>query len=87
MEVLKWGIFGVAVLCFLINCIFAVRSKRFLRLILLNTFLGIAALGLLYLTRKFTGFYLPINEWTVSASGIFGISGVVGMLVLPFVLL
>lgn len=85
MEVLKWGIFGAAAVCFAINCIFAIRSRKFLRLILLNAFFGIAALGLLYLTRKFTGFYLPINEWTVASSGVFGIIGVVGMLVLPFV--
>lgn len=85
MEILKWIVLAVTWVCFLVNCALAIRSRKLLRLILLNGVLGLVSLFVIYLTKKFTAFLLPINEWTVAGSSVFGISGVVGMVILPFI--
>lgn len=85
MEILKYIAISVLLLsAFIIFC-FAVKSKKLLKTLLLNGFMGICLLAIINLTAKFSGVYIPINLYTVSGSAVFGIPALIGFLVLGFI--
>ena len=61
--------------------IIALFSKRLIRTLLLNAVFGIAAMVIINLTSSFTGVHIPINQWTVGSGAVFGLPGVIGILV------
>ena len=65
--------------------IFAAKTKRFFKTLLLNAFLGIAVMAIIDLTAKFTGVHIPVNQYTVAGSAVFGIPAVCGFLILPII--
>lgn len=66
---------------------FLIKSKNFLKLLFLNIILGAATLIILKLISKFTGVNIWINQYTMSASLIFGIPAVIGFIIFNFVFL
>lgn len=85
MEILKYG--GIAVLAVgaLALLIFAVKGGKPFKRLLLNAFLGIAVMAVIDLTAKFTGVHIPVNQYTVAGSAVFGIPAVCGFLILPII--
>ena len=47
--------------------------------------MGIAVMAVIDLTAKFTGVHIPVNQYTVTGSAVFGIPAVCGFLVLPII--
>lgn len=70
---------------FLTILFFAIKSRKFLKTLLFNAFLGIGILALIDLTGRFTGIYIPVNLYSVAGSGAFGIPAVCGFLVLQII--
>lgn len=62
-----------------------VLTKKPLKILFLNGFIGICSLAILDLISKLTGVYLPINYYTVFGTGIFGIPAICGFLILKLV--
>ena len=87
MEILKYGGIVVLIVGALSLLIFAVRTKKFFKTLLLNAFLGLAVMAVIDLTAKFTGAHIPVNWWTVGGSAVFGIPAVSGYLILPLIFL
>ncbi len=85
MDVLKYIFLGLICITILIILIFALKSRKFVSTLLINLIFGWGAIAIIDLTSIFTGVYIPINYWTVSAGGIFGTPGVVGLLLLNFI--
>lgn len=85
MEILKYG--GIAVLAVgaLALLIFAAKSGKPFKTLLLNAFMGIAVMAVIDLTAKFTGVYIPVNQYTAAGSAVFGIPAVCGFLILPII--
>jgi len=75
--ILTISIISVFFLCILF---FAIKTHRFTKTLFLNFFLGISVFAIIELTRKFTGMYIPINWYTVLASGVFGVPAICGLL-------
>ncbi len=67
--------------------VLAVKTKKPITTILIMGFCGMACLILINLTQKFTFICLPINLYTVGISGIFGLPGVVLLLVLNLIII
>ena len=85
MEILKYITISLLSLsAFIIFC-FAVKSKKILKTLLLNGFMGICLLAIIDLTSRFTGVHIPINIYTVSGSAVFGIPALIGFLLLGFI--
>ena len=85
MEILKYvAISFLSLSVFIIFC-FAVKSRKTLKILLLNGFIGISLLAIINLTSRFSGVYIPINIYTVSGSGVFGIPALIGFLILSFI--
>lgn len=72
----------LVVICVLSILIISAKLKKPFRLMLLNSFLGIAIFLILYFTKKYTEVTVAINYYTVLGSAIFGIPGVIGVLIL-----
>lgn len=78
---------GQIVLClllgslFLIQTAFLIKSKKLILGIVLTLIQGICALLAVNLIGSFCGIRIPINFWTMGTSGIFGISGVIILLI------
>ena len=85
MEFFKYGGIALAVLFGLVLLIFAFKSGKPLRILLLNALLGISMLILINLTTRFTGVHIPINRWTAGFSAGFGIPAVGLFVMLPLI--
>lgn len=85
MTFLKYSGIAAVVLSGLVLLIVCVLGRKPLRCIILNIIIGIAGLAAVNMTARFTGVYIPVNEWTVSGSAIFGIPGVCGIILLQVI--
>ena len=70
----------------LVYIILAICTKKPIRTIFYNAVFGIIALFAVGLTRNYTGFYIPINLFSVCISSAGGIAGVVLLLLLRFIM-
>ncbi|MBQ6826146.1 MAG: pro-sigmaK processing inhibitor BofA family protein [Clostridia bacterium] len=85
MEILKYIVISLLSLsAFIIFC-FAVKSKKTLKTLFLNGFMGVCLLAIIDLTSRFTGVHIPINLYTVAGSAVFGIPALIGFLLLGFI--
>ena len=85
MEVLKYICIGVLAVSALVILAFAIKSKKFFKVLFLNAFLGVFFLAVINLTTAFTGVSIPVNEYTVSGSAVFGIPALCGFLIFKFI--
>ena len=85
MDAVKYIIISVLAITALIILFFAIKSRKFIRTLLLNAFLGIIAIIVINLTKKFSGVYIPVNYWTFGIGGALGLPGVVGILLSNFI--
>ena len=79
--------FSIAILIAILILFFAFKSQKPIKLILFNSFLGITSLLILYLTRKYTGLNIAINQYNVLLSSILGLPAVLILLILNFIIL
>lgn len=66
---------------FLIQTAVLIKNKKLISGILLTAIQGICALFAVNLIGSFIDVRIPVNFWTLSTSGLFGISGVIVLLV------
>ncbi len=85
MDFLKYGGIALLIIASLAVFVFAVKSKRVFKTLLLNSFSGIVVLIIINLTSKFTGVHIPLNYWTVGGSVLYGIPSVCLFLLLPMI--
>lgn len=87
MDILKYG--GIAVLAIgaLALLIFAAKTGKPFKILILNAFMGLAVMAVIDLTAKFTGVHIPVNWYTVTGSAVFGIPAVCGYLIMPLIFL
>ena len=82
LKILCLSLLGITAFLILI---FAVKSKKFFKTLLFNAFLGITLLAITDLTSKFTGVYIPINEYTVTGSAVFSVPALCAFLAMKFI--
>lgn len=87
MEILKYLLATLFIVTVFFIFIFAVSSRKFLKTLFFNAFLGLASLAIIYLTKSYTGVFIPINSYTAGVGGILGLPGIIGLLVLNFIFL
>ena len=85
MEILKYSAIALLSVSGLIMFVFDVKSKRFFKTVFFNAFMGLILLSIIDLTAKFTGVYIPVNEYTVTGSAVYGIPALLMFLALKFV--
>ena len=66
---------------FLIQTAVLIKNKKLISGILLTVIQGICALFAVNLIGGFIDVRIPVNFWTLSTSGLFGISGVIILLI------
>ena len=81
MEAIKTIGIAIGCLSVFIILLIAFLSKKFIKTLFLNAIMGILSVILISITGKFTGIYLPINQWTIGFSGVFGVMATIGMIV------
>jgi len=79
--------FSIGLLCISEGVIlfFAFLSRKPIKTLLLNAFLGIGALCILKLIENFSGIFIPINQYTVLLGGTMGLPSVVAILILRLI--
>ncbi len=87
MLFLKYSAIILLSFSVLIMLIFYFLGGKPFKAIFLNAIIGIGVLGLIDLSAEFTGVFIPINEFTVSLSSVFGIPAVFLMLILQIIIL
>ena len=84
LKIIFYSLFSVYIIIFLCLCI---RYKNGIKLILLNSSLGLFVLTILKLTSFLTGITININIISVFLSTVFGISGIAGYFLMQFLFL
>ncbi len=79
MTVFDYIMIGCAVFGVLIVLLFALRTRKFLKTLLFSALLGIVTLLILHFTSGLTGFSLELTPYTLGTSSIFGLPGVVAI--------
>ncbi len=69
----------------LVLLIFAIKSKRTFKTLAFNAFLGISILLIFNLTSKLTHIEIFVNKLTVITASVFGIPGVLALLLLNMI--
>lgn len=70
----------------LVYLFFLFKLKNPFKNFVLNVIIGISALLLIYLIRRFTGVFIPINQWTVLSSAIGGLPAICGILIIQILI-
>lgn len=66
--------------------IFHIKSHKMIKSLFFNAFLVLSAVIIINFTQKFTGVHIPLNYWSVSGSGIFGLPCVCGIILAQIIL-
>ena len=85
MEYLKYAFICVLSLFELVVMIFAVKAGKPFKTVIINALAGLAAMAVINLTKNFTGVFVPLNPISVTLSGIMGIPGVIGLIIIRFI--
>ena len=67
--------------------IIAVKTNKPFKTMAGGAISGIAALTLVDITSTFTGVFIPLNMWTVGSGAVFGMPGIISLLVLNKIIL
>ncbi|MEE1003486.1 MAG: pro-sigmaK processing inhibitor BofA family protein [Acutalibacteraceae bacterium] len=81
MTVFDYIMVGCASLGVLIVLFFALRTRKFLKTLLSSAIIGIITLLILYFTSDLTGFSVMLTPYTLGTSCIFGLPGVVAIVI------
>ena len=87
MKVLFYFIIAVLSLTAIYILYLALKSKKIFKFLFLNAFFGIISVFLVYFTEKYTGVFLPINQYTVIGGSVLGLPSTVGFLILQMILM
>lgn len=87
MEIFKIILLCLLSITILLIIIFAFLSKKPIRILLLNSFLGVLILFFLFLIKNKINIFIPINQYTVFSSLAFGVPAVIGFLIFNLIFL
>ena len=82
MQFLIYSFFGILAVFFIVKLIFCLKGEKMLLRLLLHSALGFAVFILINLTSKWSGVYIPLNEWSFGFTAALGIPAVCGQLIL-----
>ena len=82
MEILRIIFYIFFAVYILMYILLLIKTKKFFKNLAINAIIGIVALFVLALLKGITGFYIPLNQYTVVSSGIGGLPAVCGLLIL-----
>lgn len=82
MQIFQTVMLIAVIIYAILLLIFALKTKKPLKTLMLSALLGLAALLCVNLTSGLTGVVLNINGWTLATSAAAGIPGVLAMLTL-----
>lgn len=85
MQIFDYIFTGLSILAVLIILVYALKTKKFFKTILINAILGWTTLLILYAAFPITNFRIELTPYTVGASGIFGLPAVVAMAIVNMV--
>ena len=86
MQFINYIIIGYSCLSVLIILFFALRTKKIFKTMLISAALGISTLLILYFTSSLTGFTIQLTPLTLGVSGVFGLPGVVAIVLCKMIL-
>lgn len=81
MNYFNYIVIACGIISVLIVLFFAIRTKKFFKTLIVSALIGISTLLILHFTSGLTGFSAEITPFTLSASGIFGLPGVVAIVI------
>lgn len=87
MQLFKILFFIFYALYLILLLFFCKKTGRFYFALILNSLLGVVFLTIINLTAKFSGFYIPVNEYSLLASATIGIPGTAALLIINLIFL
>ncbi len=85
MTVIKYVAAFILIIAFLIILGFSIYSKKPFSLLLINLLSGVVCLTVINLTNKYTGCYIPINQYSLISVSTLGLPAVAGLLILQII--
>ena len=87
MDFLKYAVYILLGITYFYILILSIKSRKPFRFLFLNALCGVCVILLINLTQKFTGVFIPINQYTVVGSSTLGIPAIIGFLILNFIIM
>ncbi|MGN0173940.1 MAG: pro-sigmaK processing inhibitor BofA family protein [Acutalibacteraceae bacterium] len=81
MTYFDYIIIGCTTLAVIIVLFFALRTRKFFKTLLTSAVIGIITLLILHFTSSLTGFSMELTPFTIGTSSIFGLPGVVAIVI------
>ncbi len=81
MELFDYIVIAFGIISVLIVLFFAIRTKKFFKTLIFSALIGISTLLILHFTSGLTGFSAEITPFTLSTSGVFGLPGVIAIVI------
>lgn len=82
MQILKISLIVIFIVYVIILLGLCYKSKKFLKSLIISSFIGLFAFMFLQLLSPVLNIKIPLNMFSVSVSAILGIPGIAGMLIL-----
>jgi len=87
MTIFKYFLLTIFIISILSILIYSIKSRKPIKFLLFNAFIGVTTLLILYFTRKLTGLNIALNPYTVIISSTLGVPAVILTLFLNFLII
>lgn len=87
MKYLEIGLFATLILSVLIILVFLSKTKKPLKNAVLSILISFVLLAIINNLTFVTGIYVPVNWYTVIAAGVYGIPGIIGIIIMQTIFL
>ena len=86
MNILNYLIIGFCVISILLVLFFALRTRHFIKSLIISATTGLSVMLILHFTSNFTGFEFNITPISLITSSVFGLPGVVAIVLTKMIL-
>ncbi len=86
MQFIKISFIIIMVMYAVLMLYFSYKNGKILRTLLLSALSGIIVFTAVNLLSAVSGVDIPVNAWTLGSSAVFGMPGVLGMLIIRMII-
>ncbi len=87
MDFLKYAVLIILGITYIYILVLSIKSRKPFKFLFLNALSGVLIICLIRFTQKYSGVFLPINQYTIIGCSTLGIPAVIGFLILNFIVM
>jgi hypothetical protein len=85
MEIFKYSLIVLIFIYAFIVLILSARSGKAFKFLFYNLIISLTVFAILYFSKKYSSVVLPLNNYTLAGTALFGIPFIIGFLILNLI--